>query len=601
MSKGAYSCDSCDHKREPVTSGPPNRSSLPPDARKVWVDRDRTAQFMEKQALKSNSRLMEQRPVSERWCAVLSKTSSMPSEYALCQVENPDSDNACGKFNPVPGWTPPIEPTPENVAPHPTRAGFAKEPEVREEIKAEGKISIGRTSTGEQVEISRAGLTTAYGVFGQPGQGKSYFLKKVIRGVTTVHSADQPSIRAGGVVFDPKGELVEPTRAAVQAADADGEGPSRKFLSLNPADMVREKTVVNLLNAPIAATDLGKLLAQVAFSVMPMREPYFVGALALYLSALCRLQQLRLGRTITLREILDLSFQRLPELREGLITEATANIMTHFSADKAKKAKYNATIAEINFHVRILGNFFSEHAKSEVPLALFQQVFSEFGAPDRWNFSSGSNKARDLYSEIINNGLVLAVGASADKSGLRRPLATLVKSIFQQVVLSRFAISVTRASTRPVFLLMDEYHTVASDVPQMGIGDNFFISQARQFGCFTMLVTQNRMQLETSQLGQNWEAAFSNMLAKIFFAIGDPETAVFASKLAGDRETSDEGIAVSTEAQGTGSLTRTTNLVERPRIPARVFTGELSRGKVVIIGSLDGGFTRAPLEVVTID
>jgi type IV secretory pathway TraG/TraD family ATPase VirD4 len=147
---------------------------------------------------------------------------------------------------------------------------------------------------------------------------------------------------------------------------------------------------------------------------------------------------------------------------------------------------------------------------------------------------------------------------------------------------------------------MDEYHTVASDLPQMGIGDNFFISQARQFGCFTMLVTQNLAQLRTSQLGENWEAAFSNMLAKIFFSVGDPDTARFASDLAGDREESDEAFALGSEAGGGSSLTRTLSRVERPLIPARTFTSGLRQGRVILIGSVDGGISRAPLEILRI-
>jgi hypothetical protein len=153
---------------------------------------------------------------------------------------------------------------------------------------------------------------------------------------------------------------------------------------------------------------------------------------------------------------------------------------------------------------------------------------------------------------------------------------------------------------RVIFLACDEYSEIASEVPGQPAGDGRFFALARENGCLGLLATQSVHVLENSSLRESWRAVFSNFAAKIFMGAADVETARQATELAGKLDWQMRTPTSSHSANGFG-ISVQKDVREREQIPTHVLTQMLQLGQAVIVGSLDGRFTRPEVRILQVD
>ena len=589
-------CEKCTHHAAPFDFAP----QLSQTAKAADMRRRELAMIeVRERQMANEGRPLEMRPYALAWCRSLTGDLEQ-GLYALCNSHNPKSDGACGRFRTLDG----IDVKSEA---HVKEADTLEEDYLDNagavrEISVTGQINIGDRDA-ESALIEGRGLVSSYGIFGQPGQGKTHLLKRMIRQALDLSSARGESAQmAGGLVSDQKCELKGLIQACVDRRQnrltgvlvTEDELPRLRLLSLGP-----DAEAVNVLSAPISARELGKVLALTCASTNPMGEGYFAANLGSLLSAVSELFEALHGRRITLRDLTKILNSRSSIER---FREENSKIVRGKAMEVIQDPKHVDLSADtVTTHLGTIDTFVKGE-KADVQISLFRQTFGEFAFDEAAHFSKEQEPGDDdIFTGVFTRGDVILVAIPAVAIPLRRALQTLTKCLFQQVTLSRFQSqdSQIASSDRPLFLFMDEYHTMATDMPQQGIGDNFFCSQARQFGCLSVFVTQNVHQLKGSQLQDNWEALFSNMLAKVFFRVGDSVTADYASSLAG-RE-SHVKVTHQESMSDTGRSLSTSEVdEEQASVPARTFSFDLPRFQAVILGSLDGGTSQQPLGPVRV-
>ncbi len=447
------------------------------------------------------------------------------------------------------------------------------------------RLSNNLQPTSNPISISNKGLTTAYGIFGQPGKGKTYLLKHMLRNIFALNKNDK-SKRYGGLIIDPKCDFIEFLRDEIKNAGR----PEDDLIIIN-GPTLRNTKPINLLHAPISPRDIGKLMALVCCAITPMEDgSYWFNNLGRVLGAVCDCIQILYKEKPTIRLIVAIITKINPKTKENVLNGL---IRTIDSKLRSKDSKMDANVKKtLQIHLATLQGFLSDE-KAYVQKNLLNQAFEEFHFPENEIYSAHTkidDSSISIYEQAIKDGKIIVVSPPQEEVAIRRTLCALTKCFFQQIVLSRFTITQFKKTERPVFLVVDEYHTVASDQTDQGFGDNYFVSQARQFGCFTLFVTQNVLQLETSQLGKNWEALFSNLLAKFFFNVGDNRTSSYASELAGSTRYTITTETMTSSKNGT-ALGKSINDGERKDLPQKVLTAVLEQGYVVSVGSLDGGIS----------
>ena len=126
------------------------------------------------------------------------------------------------------------------------------------------------------------------------------------------------------------------------------------------------------------------------------------------------------------------------------------------------------------------------------------------------------------------------------------------------------------------------------------MGDAHFFSNARQYGCMSLMATQSVNRLEASSLKDSWRAVISSFGGgKIFMRLADSQTAEEATKLAGDIDWYLTSLGTSQQKDGLGSSTNT-EIRERKGLPSAVLTQTLATGQGAFIGTLDGSTDSTP-------
>jgi len=495
---------------------------------------------------------------------------------------------------------------------------------------ADGDNELGRRQTIEYVLRPRdepicfadEGLTQGYLVFGRPGQGKTYFIRKILAQLLA-HRDEDRALRYGGLIIDPKADYPEFVAGIVK--------------KLNRKELVTVfigpgAKPINILHCGLSPENLARIISATCSALAKGADEYFHNNLTVVLSGILVSKNILArhdgrGDAPTLSMLLDtlcgsstIDGQRKRNLELHIeVIDRLLRVTAPAAPERRRPGPFapkglprppgqvpafsTEERAELSRCADDLRAFLKEE-KSYVVVQLFKQAFE---AIQRLDFLSGKSRINDvnLYDDIINNGRVVLVSIPPSET-YASAVFTLMKNIFQKVVLDRFARfdrtpGATRAITsdkRPVFLICDEYHLSASDSPKVGVGDSTFLSLARTFGCFTLLATQGLEQLKTSALAERWEAVLGLLAAKIFFPLGDNSTAELASDLGGEQDSLFRGESLN-EARDGRSWGSSDQLTQRRDLPKYVVLRSIKRGEAAIVGTLDG-LSKSSVHVVSI-
>jgi hypothetical protein len=453
-------------------------------------------------------------------------------------------------------------------------------------------------NTDGNVFIEDDGLCESYGIFGAPGSGKTHLLLYVLRQILALHK-DDPDLKFGGVILDPKADLIDGVRGIVDIA-----GRKDDLIVLNTDELIARNEAVNLIHSALDPYELGYLLVRAAQSTgVSTSDPYWLLAWGNIFGAACYLLSLG-NEVVTLKQLLDAV---LTVERDGTVTPGVPERRIQRIARQQRKTREHLSPGECQDAeqaINQIDNFFSQENENVTTIqAVIIRAYSAFQRSRYSCYSHVESKQLakrrpTFYDQIIDEGKIVLVSLSPNEPELAKTLCTLVKCLFQQNVLGRFErvrAGRLRNFKRPLIIACDEYGQVASEVPGRPTGDGDFFSKARQFGCMGLVATQSVNVLQNSSLKDAWRAVFSTFGAKIFMRVADNDTAEEATKLAGEYDWYLTSQGTSRSKEGLSSSTHK-ELRERKSLPTPVLTQVFKKGDAVVLGTLDGhkekSFTR---------
>jgi hypothetical protein len=416
--------------------------------------------------------------------------------------------------------------------------------------------------TEREVFLTDEGLGQLYVCFGAPGVGKSYFMLRLLKQLAG-SSWEQPW---GGLLLDPKQTLIGEARTAI---------PSERLHVIAPAG----GQGTNLLASHLGPRDLGVALALAAQSAgVSAKDPYWLNEMKRLFGAGLALLHL-LGEPLTLAGLAALmlgtrmeSVKRITELQHRLERAQGVKL------EGADQRRLDRAISELSQYTAARGD------NIETVRSFVSQILSPFLDPDL-DYVSDASVTSSLSDLILRDAkwVLLAVPRSA--LSVARMLSSLAKTLFQRAVLERQTLH--PGNQRRVFLFVDEYAELASDLPGDGFGDSIFFSQMRQFRVLAVIATQGTPMLENSGVKEAWKTILSNSAGKLFFRVADPDTAELASKLLGEGDliVNDGGVTASADG---GSIQKGQKLDRRTVLTSDLFITGLERGHVVFLGTTDG-------------
>jgi type IV secretory pathway TraG/TraD family ATPase VirD4 len=449
-----------------------------------------------------------------------------------------------------------------------------------------------------EVWIEDDGLATAFGVFGAPGSGKTHLLLHLLRQVLAYpeENVRRQEEKFGALILDPKSEQIGNVVAMAERLGREDDLEVINFRVLEELS-----TWVNILDCGLDPFELGQELVHAAMSAgVGASEPYWFGAWKNLFSAATYLLRSYSEEVLTLRLLADAVLggeeTGMPAgpAREYPIQRLARE--TKRKLDRLPAEQRNDTRVAIE---RVEAFYRQEDRSTSTVNQLIEQGYglfrlSAYRRLSHRELTTATAPRSNLYDDIINNGKIVLVSMPEHEPAIANLVCTLVKCLFQRTVLGRH--DRVRAKMglhnfrRPLLLFCDEYPSVATELPGQNMGDAYFFSQARQFGCMALIAAQSVHNLEASKMEKSWKAVLANLAAKLFLRLGDHDTAKEASELAGKSDWYVSSIGTSHEARGTG-WSRQQELRERESLPTEILTQVLTKGQAVIIGSLDGSRT----------
>ncbi len=418
----------------------------------------------------------------------------------------------------------------------------------------------------EPLELKNEALAQLHVVFGGPGSGKSHFFMHVLRQLGEPQSWEQPW---GGLLLDPKGTLSR--RVATEI-------PSAKTFVVGGAS----SHPVNLLRTHLAPHDLGVALALSAQAAgIGGSEPYWTNQLKLLFgSGLAAIQLLGGVPTLgALATMLLTSIQATSNGRSRSVSALGVMIerLNNAELDDVGRRRRARILAVLDPFEAAKGN------NADTTRSFIQQALAPFLDPDLDILSSEA--ATDSLADLIfRDGCWVVMDLPRTSLATSKFVATLVKVLFQQAALARHLIY--PGQTRRVFMMIDEYAELGTDLPGEGFGDSIFFSQMREFRILALIATQGASMLKNSAVKDAWETILTNSASKLVFKINDQETAELASKQVGERDF----VAVESSSQRSSdgvSASSSRRIERKSEFASGLFLGSLSRGQFAFLGSTD--------------
>jgi hypothetical protein len=421
-----------------------------------------------------------------------------------------------------------------------------------------------------------------YVCFGAPGTGKSFLIRQLLKQLAQGWDPEW-----GGLLLDPKQSLLDEIEG-----DPDISLPNSKDKTLETGSrlhIVGSKQKTNLLCSNLGPRDLGVALALAAESAgISTKEPYWLNELKRIFGAGLALLEI-VGRKLTLLN--------LAQLLLGLTEEMKANgermsVLEGelFRSGTLAKTFDNEKARRLDRAISELGQFTkSQGQNADTVRSFVSQVLSPFLDP-MFDYLSEESVETPIADLIIEGGKWVLLHVPKSQLSVSRMVSALAKILFQRAALER-PIPVPEDPAHParrIFLFVDEYAELASDLPGEGFGDSLFFSQARHFKVLSFIATQGVPMLENSGVKEAWKTILSNSAGKIFFRVADPDTADLASKLLGEGNliVSDKSV---TQSQEGGNIQKSEKLERRTILTSDLFTTGLTRGQFAFLGTTDGG------------
>src|SRR5262245_3975018 len=140
------------------------------------------------------------------------------------------------------------------------------------------------TPTGGELAFSGEGLTQGYIVFGQPGVGKTHFIRHILRQLVALN-VDEPQRRYGGLIIDPKGDYPLFVDDAVRKLKDRKESPIVIFPAMPKS--------LNILHCGLSPESIARIISASVSALAKGADPYFHNNLALVLSSILSAQEIR--------------------------------------------------------------------------------------------------------------------------------------------------------------------------------------------------------------------------------------------------------------------------------------------------------------------
>jgi hypothetical protein len=444
-------------------------------------------------------------------------------------------------------------------------------------------------SSETPINIVNKGLTESYMIFGAPGSGKTYLLMYLLKQIFALHQ-DDPSMRVGGLILDPKAALVEDVQAMMRLAGREAD-----LDVLNSETLERENLAINLIDAGLDPVELGTMLVLAAQAAgTEASEPYWFGAWSTLFGAATAFLAWHDEWTTTIVSLVSAVLDVAGTDENG---RPLRKIEMMIRDAKPKLAELpDEQRRDLELAIADIEGFYRQEADNIATVeTLLRKAYSGFLRSKWKRYSAPSpntpgSRAATFYDRIIDEGKVVLVSVSPSEPMMAKVICTLVKVLFQRTVLSR--LDRVRAGTlqnfkRLIVMAVDEYSAVASEIQGQPMGDGLFFSQCRQNGCIGLVATQSVNLLQSSSLKDNWKAIVSVCAAKVYMRLADNETAEEATKLAGEYDWYLTSRGTSMQKDGAGSSTNTDQR-ERKALPAAILTQSLRLGQAAMVGSLDG-------------
>jgi hypothetical protein len=452
------------------------------------------------------------------------------------------------------------------------------------------RIEYSFESTPNSVSLADQGLCQSYGIFGNPGVGKTYLLMYLLRQIAR-HAADDPDRKFGALILDPKAALQGDVHEAVCKAGRESD-----LVIINESLMKQAGHELNIIDCFLTPLDLGKCLSMAAQAAgIRARDEYWMNQLSVMLSA--GLQLLYLMRNLnkrqpTIRDLAelllaedDVGSQGKPEFESRLdiiLKDAFQHASSMTPDDREELSLCRSELQRM----RPSKDYTTLLSFVDQAFGLFRRreyaMFSKNTTPDKMG--------RNLYDSIVEDGKIVLVSVSKRSLAISKMLCTLIKTIFQQTVLTRldrYQAGELKNFARPILFMADEYSDVATEIPGQPMGDARFFSQMRQFGCMALVATQSVQMLKAAGLEETWKAIYGNMAAKIFMQTGDTETAEEATKLVGESEFRFRSFNHTWSPDGS-SHSVNADLKDRKDLPTKIMLQTLGQGQAVVVGTTDG-------------
>lgn len=447
--------------------------------------------------------------------------------------------------------------------------------------------------TGGDLCLADRGLTQSYGIFGASGSGKTHLMRHLLRQLFA-HCPDDPERRFGGLILDPKAAMIDTVQDIMHEAGRDTD------LVILENDELAKNGPVNIIDCALDPFELGTALVLAGQSAgAAATEPFWFGSWKNLFTGMVPLLDWLEEEPLNIRLIARSVLLAQPTGPGGRL-EAPIQQLAREAAEQLDDLDEGRR-SDMILAISMIQKFFAQDPRElGVVQSLIATAYGGF-LRSRWASYCGEmtygTQGPSLYDSIIEDGKVVLVSVSPFDTNMAKIICTVVKCLFQKSVLGRLAqhrSGLLSNYVRPLLLACDEYSDVASEVPGEPMGDAHFFSNARQYGCMSLMATQSVNRLEASSLKDSWRAVISSFGGgKIFMRLADSQTAEEATKLAGDIDWYLTSLGTSQQKDGLGSSTNT-EIRERKGLPSAVLTQTLATGQGAFIGTLDGSTDSTP-------
>jgi TraM recognition site of TraD and TraG len=432
--------------------------------------------------------------------------------------------------------------------------------------------------------ISGKGLAQTYLIFGGPGAGKTYYFKYLLSSLL-----DHPG-KPGCLLLDPKGVLTPWLRDEVLA-------PIGRSKDLTVLEAGASHNAFNVLGRDLPSIELGRLLSEVVLAGASGIDEGWAVLISDLLEASAIVISAEEG-FLTARQLLkDILYRADFKYQDGRHVKEYPIVL------RARRVARTTKDVDVRIACDRITEFFesTEDRQRRFVRQIIERTLGELMSPD-WQYLSSTKGDESVYSGIIHDHRVVTVAVGQSSPAFQRSMSTLVKSLFQQAVLSDLSHR-QKADPTPFFIMAcDEYAQAITEGQTGLVSDSRFFSLSREAGCMSLLALQSVATGRSrfpADMHDRWDGILGNVTVKMFMRVNDVETAEMGSKLAGTQHAFIPITSTGYSTQG-ASTTQAVTMLEHPRVPSWYLTNRMEQGLALIHGTLDGQsvptsmFVRAP-------